>query len=222
MYDFDQHVRFITRATEAAFGYAALSMAAAGAWQDQALDQNPRASSAQTQPDMFNPFSWMAAAWQAPMQPWLGVFPGFAAIPGFAPMRSEFGASFFDTPVAQPFAQCAKPFGMSPSAGAWQRDWSDAMIACCWAWPQASWMMWHQPMTAALMSYGMPYPVASQAARANAAAMDAADAARDTFKFEFSSYQSGGGHASSQIAPWSQYATAFAPWLALMPQFPMH
>lgn len=207
MYDFDQHVRFITRATEAAFGYAALSMAAVGAWQDQALDRSPCESAAQPQPDMFNPLSWMSSALQGSMPPWFGMFPGLGA--GNAPRLPDYGASFFGTP-------------MGPSAGDWQRDWSDAMTACCWAWPQSSWMMWHQPMTASLMGCGLPYPVASQAARANAAALDAADAARETFKFEFSSYQSGGGHASSQIGQWSQYATAFAPWLALLPQIPMH
>jgi hypothetical protein len=77
-------------------------------------------------------------------------------------------------------------------------------------------MAW--PMAFMLMASGVPHSVAWPAAEANAAAMDAADAAAVTVRQVFASYQTDGGHASSSQAvswPGSDKLMALAALLPL-------
>jgi hypothetical protein len=72
-----------------------------------------------------------------------------------------------------------------------------------------TWAYMQMPLTAMLMSSGMPYSVASPSAKASTAAMDAADAARQQLDKVYSAYRSDGGHAAAQlvILPWTLAAT---------------
>ena len=58
--------------------------------------------------------------------------------------------------------------------------------------PAAAW-----PMAFMMISSGVPHAVAWPTAEANAAVLDAADAATQSIKKAFASYQTEGGHASS-------------------------
>jgi len=74
--------------------------------------------------------------------------------------------------------------------------------------PAAVW-----PMAFALIALGVPRNVAWPTAEANTAAMDAAEAAKESIEKAFSSYRSGGGHASAQV--WTQGPSLMAAAAAL-------
>lgn len=202
MFDFDLQMRFMKSAMDAWTGYAAASTAAFEAWQREA--QQVLTGKVASKPAAFdmtnaNPFMW-----------WMNAFSGAQ------PMKSpaaDFGAGFFQfapqfaTPFANPFASTAQPSFAFPNFAAtpWTSAWTDMLQSCCWSWPQASWALYQTPMTAMLMSAGMPYSVAEPTARANAASMDAADAARLSFNNMYSSFQTAGGHAFTPIAMWQKF-----------------
>jgi hypothetical protein len=176
--------------------------------------------------NMFDPFGFFSTA-----------RPGFAM---FAGPGRDFGASAFQfasTPFGsfsapmfgQPRASAYGPF--APMIEAWSafaptpqqvmpaaKGWVDIMQAWSWAMPQTSWGLYQMPMTAWLMSQGMPYAVAMPTAKANTASMDAAEAVREGFERAMSSFRTDGGHA---VTPVSMLPTAMlalmAPWLALPP-----
>ncbi len=229
-------MRFWKCATDAAFGYGSAAMAAVTVLQDQAQEQMAGGASQSAKAplsfDAFNPFALPIQWWglQQPSNPFnpfaTGTMPDFfSAFFPFAPQQAPVA------PVWNPFASAFAPaFFTTPSLlsnpllnNPWQSQWTEMMRSYGWAWPQPSWSMWQHPMTAALMAAGMPYSVASPTARANASAMDAADAARDGFNKAFSSYHSDGGHAAAHAAPKPTdmpvdiMSMMMAPWMAFVP-----
>ena len=101
------------------------------------------------------------------------------------------------------------------NAGAWTSGWQDAMNACCWMWPNASFNAFQMPMTAWLMAVGLPYSVAAPTARANAASMDAAQVAREGFEKLMSTFRNDSGHAlAPMFSVLPKMATLLVPfWL---------
>jgi hypothetical protein len=113
----------------------------------------------------------------------------------------------FPLPVAM-----ATPWMANPFAAAAFNPWANTPFA---SWPMAFWMM----------SAGVPGTVAFPTANANQAAMDAAETAANAVNRAFSSYQTGGGHASWHLWPQGQavlLALAFlpktmqAPWAMML------
>ncbi len=228
MFDFECQMRFWKCATEAAFGYASATMAAVTVMQDHVHDQiggeDRQRAPAPFSFDAFSPFVspfqwWTPPQPASPFMPFMGGgFPDFArmffpAAPAQSPMMQAWNP--FALAAAGPFPDFsqffANPFFNSP----WHTQWAGMMRSYGWPVPEPSWMMWQHPMTAALMSAGMPYSVASPTARANASAMDAADAARDGFNKAFSSYHSDGRHAAARTTPIPDLMSLMmAPWLA--------
>ena len=242
MFDFECQMRFWKSATDAAFGYASATLAAATVMQDHVQDQTGQGqiggderqqAAARLSFDAFNPFALPFQWWTTPQQPSPfmpfmggpftgGGFPDFArwffpAAPAQSPMMQAWNPfavsptnSFFD-----PFGLMNNPLLSHPWQSQWPSQWVEMMRSFGWPMPQPSWTMWQYPMTAALMAGGMPYSVASPTARANASAMDAADAARDGFNKAFASYQTGGGHAASHAVPMPDLMSIMmAPWIA--------
>jgi hypothetical protein len=130
----------------------------------------------------------------------------------------------------------ASPPPASFMAPAWASQQPAFWGAECRAWPQQTmpnplnlWAAWTSlspgvnpwrtamsvwPMVVVMMSFGVPREVAVPAAEANAAAMDANEAAAKSVQRIFSSYRSDGGHASAQII-WLKNLTAIAAFLPL-------
>ncbi len=247
MFDFDCQMRFWKSATDAAFGYASATMAAVSVTQDRAQDQmtgdTRQHAPAPFSFDAFNPFAlpfqwWSMPQTSSPFLPYMGPFMG-GTVPNFANMFLPFAPQSSQTAHAwNPFAVSPAtaffdPFGLinnpllsNPWQSQWPSQWAEMMRSFGWPVAQPSWTMWQHPMTAALMSAGMPYSVASPTARANASAMDAADAARDGFNKAFASYQTGSGHAAAHLAPKPVDMPAdfmsmmMAPWMAFAPNPP--
>lgn len=246
MFDFECQMRFWKCATDAAFGYASATMAAVTVLADQAQEQmaggaSQSASASAAAPfsfDAFNPFA-LPFQWLGPQQP-SNPFSPFGTGVMTGAMPNFFSAFFPFAPQLAPVAPVWNPFTFASSPASaffttpsflsnpllnnpWQSPWTEMMRSYGWAWPQPSWTMWQHPMTAALMAAGMPYSVASPTARANASAMDAADAARDGFNKAFSSYHSDGGHAAAHTAPKPTdmpvdiMSMMMAPWMAFVP-----
>ena len=101
------------------------------------------------------------------------------------------------------------------NTAAWTSGWQDAMNACCWMWPNASFNAFQMPMTAWLMAAGLPYSVAAPTARANAASMDAAQAAREGFEKLMTTFRNDSGHAlAPMFSALPKMATLLVPfWL---------
>ncbi len=224
MFDFDLQMRFWRNLTDVMLHSTQASLAAASAWQDQALASNgtpgamasSRATSLTPSLTSQPPFSMMDWPWMAAFAPptrtgaatwplmwWLGTPPTAAAnnplaamIP--APMMSAM------MPWAGPMWQTAWAVGpQSPMA-----QMAKSMVPF-WSWPGMTWACMQMPLTSMLMSSGMPYSVASPSAKAGTAAMDAADAAREQIDKMYSAYRSDGGHATAQliVLPWTLAAT---------------
>lgn len=200
MFDFDLQMRFTRSVMDAWLGYATAGAAALSEWHKNADSRFAAPVQAALPFDggmPANPFLW----WTKMM------FPGQqASFPA-----ADFGASFF---------QFASPgqFGALPSATQWQNGWTEMLQNCCWAWPQVSWGFFQAPMTAMLMSAGLPYSVAAPTARANAASMDAVDAARQGMDKWYASFRTDGGHGFVPPASWQNLMLIMlAPWLAALP-----
>lgn len=202
MLDRDQQ-RFASRCTDAALGYSAASTAAYAAFADQVLNfwssvlqpptAKPQPSSqlwnwpvpmAPPEPpspqfNPFNPFDWMLPAPppRKPPAPTLPTNP-WEAMSAFANAMSEALSAMSATPV-RPLAPATNPMA------AW-------LTTMPFASAPASW-----PMAFMMMSSGVPHTVAWPTAEANAAVLDAADAATQSIKKVFASYHGEGGHASS-------------------------
>ncbi len=95
----------------------------------------------------------------------------------FANAMSGALAAMSSTPV-RPMASAANPMA------AW-------LTMMPFAAPTAAW-----PMAYVMMSSGVPHAVAWPTAEANAAVLEAADAATRSIKKVFASYQAEGGHAA--------------------------
>ena len=203
MLDRDLQQRFASRCTDAALGYSAASTAAYAAFADQVLNfwssvLQPSASKpppgplswnwpvplappapAAPQFNPFNPFDWMvpAAPPPKPAAPALPTNP-WEAMSAFAEAMSGALSAMSATPV-RPLAPAANPMA------AW-------LTTLPFASAPASW-----PMAFMMISSGVPHTIAWPTAEANAAVLEAADAATQSIKQVFASYHSEGGHASS-------------------------
>ena len=245
MFNFDCQMRFWKSATDAAFGYASATLAAVTVMQDGlqgqlAVGDSKGASASAAEPSSFDPFNPFAV----PLQWWGPQQPSNAFTPFATGAMPDFFSAFFPSAV-QPAAQVWNPFSFAgmpalpffdPTSfltsthfsnqlfdSSWSSQWTEMMRSYGWVVPQPSWTLWQHPMTGALMAAGMPYSVASPTARANASAMDAADAVRDGFNKAFSSYHSDGGHAAAHAAPAPTalpvdlMSMMMAPWTAFAP-----
>jgi len=224
VYDFDLHMRFMRSAIEAWFGYASAGAAALQSFQEASIPSekgNGAAASDRTM-DLVTAF-WNPTTFWNPMSFWTAAL-------GQSPVKpqavSDFAAPFFQFSAQPPSAFWPWSWGASaapvwPNAGdtaRWQSGWTDMLQACSWAWPQIPATAYAAPMTFMLMWAGFPYRVAEPAARANAASMDAANAAREGFDRMMSSFRTDGGHAFVPVQYWQKLVLlCAAPWLAAMP-----
>jgi hypothetical protein len=123
---------------------------------------------------------------QLPVTPFMPFAPfGF----GWPPAPTQVTSSPFPSSVYGPFAAW---FNMFPMAA-----------------PSAAW-----PMAFMMMASGVPRSVAWPAAEANAAVMDAADAAAASVRKVYSSYHTEGGHSGGGRSTWPSaplFALAFLP-----------
>lgn len=205
MIDPDLQQKFTRRCTDAAFGYSTASTAAYAAMADQVLNfwssvLQPPAAKRQPDPPpslwnwpvplqpeppaqpsmaLFNPFAWMLPP-PPPPKPAPTALPinPFEAMTAFANAMSGALSAMSATPV-RPLSQSTNPML------AW-------LTTLPFASAPASW-----PMAFMMMSSGVPHAVAWPTAEANAAVMDAADAATQSIKNVFANYHTGSGHASS-------------------------
>lgn len=158
MFDFALHFRCLQKATEALFEMGQATFAAQIAWQSKLNDELVNTLHAATPTPAteanIDPFS----LWQSWLECWTNVG---------APPRSNSNS------IANMWQ-------------AWATPASTAMVAGASAWPSLTanaflnatpWSFYQGPLTAMMLSYGVPYSVAAPTARASTCAMDAADAA---------------------------------------------
>lgn len=213
MLDFDLQMRFWRSTQDAMFGFASAAIAATTTWQENAS----RGYTPYRQPPPFNPMTW-----------WTAFLPQSQFNTPFGFGGRDFGSPFFQFAPSMsswPMAEMASPaalwntmtcaFAQPATANLAYAD----MFKNFWNWSQAwqpfPWTMYQYPMTAMLMSTGMPYAVAEPTARASAATFDAVDAARQQANNIFSAYRSDGGHAVAQLIHWPMAVMlALMPWLA--------
>jgi hypothetical protein len=192
MIDPSLQARFARSCSDAAVGYANAATAAYANWATQAFELVAGAMRSM-QPDP-PPRSW----YREPPPAAQDTTPGLPvpAMPGF--------------PVPwMPFAWAGLPTSPSPVAGANPvAAWFDMLG---FRGPAAAW-----PMAFMMVAVGIPRNVAWPTAEANAAAIEAADAARRSLETAFSAYRTDGGHASTQVT-WS---TGPANGAAPTPAFP--
>lgn len=201
MFDVALQMRFwrnfsdaMTHGTEAAF-------AAAAVWQKEMLaatqepSRSPALSKPAAMPLPFWPMSLLGSASTRSMAsgssmacfaPW-AVMSANDATSVFAPWANFYSQAITALGPNGPYAQMAKTF------------------APYLPWPVMTWAYMQTPLTAMLMSSGMPYTVAAPSAKASTCAMDAADAAREQMEKVYSAYRSDGGHAAAQLVmlPWT-------------------
>ena len=164
VFDFALHFRCLQKATEALFEMGQASLAAGIAWQSNFNDELVNTIHATTSPPAapnIDPFS----LWQNWLDCWTNVN---------APPRTN-------NPMAEAWQ-------------AWATPASTAMVAGAAAWPSLTanvflnaspWTFYQGPLTAMMLSYGVPYSVAAPTARASTCAMDAADAACAQWRLMF-------------------------------------
>ncbi|MGL4397760.1 MAG: hypothetical protein ACRCS9_14565 [Hyphomicrobium sp.] len=216
---------------DAYFGYSAAAMAAAAEFQKQAANTGSSSSATASafptlatpfgawpsNPMMMNPLwsSWMSSPWMQMMAPWMAMFGG-GAMPGagvasapaanpFLPFaKPDFGSAFFQfAPTMMPSNPMLAAF--QPARGSASTNFAaanDIMQAWRWAFPTMPWSMFEHPMTCMMMSSGVPHAVAAPTARANAASMDAAEAARKGFSQTYAHFNDGKEPPSSVINFW--------------------
>lgn len=204
MFDFDLTLRFWRSATEAFFESGSATLAAASTLHERFVP--PPAKPEPPPFDALNPMSWATTWCQV-------AFPATAPAKRASETRPQ---NIFDPNV---WLSAWMP-GIRPAVPCtpdqWMKLYTDFWFANSLKWPPASpWTMWQTPLTMMMMSAGMPYAVASPAARASTATMDAADAAREQFARVFSAYRSDGGHAAAAVAQWPALAAPanLRPWL---------
>jgi len=221
--------RFARSCTEAAFGYSAASAAAYAAFTDQVLGfwssvlQQPPAPKPEAGSDFWrwpiplgpagllppppspppaaanNPFASMFAnpfAWALPAvapEPAPTPAPNPMALPMSAPLAAM--AMFADAVTGAMSAMSMTPVKSIADASNPMAAW---MAMFPFAKQSAAW-----PMAFVMMSSGVPHAVAWPTAEANVAVLDAADAARQSFKQALAGYQSESGHAAGGNA-WPQ------------------
>jgi hypothetical protein len=155
VFDFALHFRCLQKATEALFEMGQASLAAGIAWQsrlNEELVNTIHTAASPPAPAPIDPFS----LWQS----WFDCWTNSGAAP--------------------------RPNQIADIWQAWATPASTAMVAGVSAWPSLTanaflnatpWSFYQGPLTAMMLSYGVPYSVAAPTARASTCAMDAADAA---------------------------------------------
>lgn len=200
MYDAELHMRFMRSATEAWYNSMTAGWAAMEHLCDHMADPADR-----NLPLYLNPFAW-----------WSGLLNTQSMMAG---KPADFGSQFFQ--FAQPNGSNGLPNGFMNCLASepWMKAWANMMSPFSWAQP---WNFFEMSMTTLLMSTtGMPFAVASPAAKAHAASLDAADAAREGMRLVASSYRGDSGYAMAPFANWMKLALLFlAPWMAMLPSLP--
>lgn len=155
MFDFALHFRCLQKATEALFEMSQATLAAGIAWQSSLSEELVNTIHATTNPPAsadVDPFS----LWQSWVDCWTNS--------GTSPRTNQIADIW----------------------QAWAAPASTAIVAGASAWPSLTanafmnatpWSFYQGPLTAMMLSYGVPYSVAAPTARASTCAMDAADAA---------------------------------------------
>jgi len=234
--------RFARSCAEAAFGYSAASAAAYAAFTNQVLgfwssvlggtpssaeprnefwrwpmplvpaDLLPAPKPAPAPANPFaglpiNPFAWALPATPKPLPPPPSQNPMMANPMMAGPMAAM--AMFAETVTGAMSAMGGAPVksvaDVSNPMTAWLSMFPFAKQSAAW------------PMAIVMMSSGVPHAVAWPTAEANIAALDAAEAARQSFKQAFASHQAGDGHAAGGGA-WPPQAN----FLALMAMVPLN
>jgi hypothetical protein len=191
----DSHLqeRFARRCTDAAFGYSAATTAAYAAFADQVLGfwagvLTPSEDKPRRRAETT---VWGWPMPQAPAQ--LPPLPFMAFTPfGFGWPDAHRQSAFpqFPTSVYGPFAAWLNMFPMAAPSAAW-------------------------PMAFMMMASGVPRSVAWPTAEANAAVMDAADAAAASVRKVYASYRTDGGHSTGRDTWPSAQLFAIAAFLPL-------
>lgn len=205
MFDFNLQMRFWRSATEAMLESAAATMAAASEFQSHLLKQSHPAKAPEPNPafDAFDPVSWweLALRCAAPAQQLATT--QSAAINPFNPMT-----------WSAPWTAATPSLPMTPPcAEQWMKAYTDLWVRQPMAWASGNpFALWQSPMTMMMMSAGLPYSVASPAARASTASMDAADAAQQQMNKVYAAYRTEGGHTAAQLVvlPWTLAASFLA------------
>lgn len=202
MIDPNLQMRFWRNFTDAMFHSTDAALAAAAEWQKDMLDAGKAQKAIPTKTQLPTPF-WPMSFFDSPTSkrvasgspmacfaPWAAVADGNA----FS-MMTQWANVYRDAMTAMgpngPYAQIAKTF------------------APYFPWPAVTWAYMQTPLTAMLVSSGMPYAVAAPSAMASTCAMDAADAAREQMELVYASYRTDGGHAAAQLImlPWTLAAS---------------
>jgi hypothetical protein len=192
----DSHLqeRFARRCTDAAFGYSAATTAAYAAFTDQVLSfwagvLSPPEHKPARRPETVWGWPMPAAQRDVPAVPFMPLMP-FSPF-GWPTAPSQAAFSPFPNSVYGPFAAWLNMFPMAAPSAAW-------------------------PMAFMMMASGVPRSVAWPAAEANAAVMDAADAAAASVRKVYSSYRTEGGHSGGGGDTWpSAQLFALAAFLPL-------
>jgi hypothetical protein len=155
VFDFALHFRCLQKTTEALFEMGQATLAAGMAWQSSFTDEMVNTIHATTNPPdstAIDPFS----LWQSWLDCWTNPT---------TPQRSN--------SIADAWQAWAAPASTAIVAGAaaWPSLTTNAF------WNASPWSFYQGPLTAMMLSYGLPYSVAAPTARASTCAMDAADAA---------------------------------------------
>jgi hypothetical protein len=189
----DPHLqeRFARRCTDAAFGYSAATTAAYAAFADQVLNfwtgvlSPPERQPARRPETMWGWWPTPPAQRELPAMPFMPFSPF-----GWPAASSQAAFSPFPNSVYGPFAAWLNMFPLAAPSTAW-------------------------PMAFMMMASGVPRSVAWPTAEANAAVMDAADAAAASVRRVYSSYRTEGGHSSARDTWPSAQLFALAAFLPL-------
>jgi hypothetical protein len=217
LFDFGLHFRFLQKATEAFFEMGQASVAASLAWQsrvhDELTTEGGRATSGvagwpaafgnwlpEPAPVAANPvLAWSAAAQQfSPWQMWLAACaPAASRTPEWSSYPT---ASWqFVTGAWQNLASPNAAAGALAAASGWQ-----AVASASTMWGATPWAFYQGPLTAMMLSFGVPYSVAAPTARASTSAMDAAEAAYTQWRRIFASTNESADWRPPNL-PWSTY-----------------
>jgi hypothetical protein len=79
--------------------------------------------------------------------------------------------------------------------------------AAFWSWPwrMMPWACYQSPLIVAMMSSGMPYSVASPAAKASTSAMDAAEALQEQWQLIIEAFRTDGDRGSPRMSSTTRY-----------------
>lgn len=204
MFDADLQLRFWRNLSEAMTHGTEAAFAAATVWQKEMLAtvKDPSRAPSTSKSQLPMPFWPMPYSAGAPSQ---SVASG-SSLACFVPW-----AAVSDKNAAALFAQWANFYSeamtaMGPNGpyAQWTKTFAPYL-----PWPVMTWAYMQTPLTAMLMSSGMPYTVAAPSAKASTCAMDAADAAREQMEKVYAAYRTDGGHAAAQLVmlPWTLAAS---------------